>query len=202
PALPGHVELERERHILTAGAGVEVVARAPRAFEGLDLAHEDAVHQLAGGVGRVGIVGPEGSTLAPGGRPAGVEDDLLDANALEALVAGEIVNCQHPLHLPKPPEGRTENVKSYRAAGPQPYLPPSASEGPPGAGRRPRPPATARRRWRAAGHRGRPRAGSSARPAPRSGPRRRRERRRTAGPARPRTPAPRPTGSGPCRCPC
>ena len=55
PALPGHVELQRERRLLAAVAGVEVPARAAGALEGLDLADEDAVHQPAGVVGGVRV---------------------------------------------------------------------------------------------------------------------------------------------------
>ena len=58
PALAGHVELQLERdgvgRLLGDLADREVPARPAGALEGLDLAHEDAVHQLAGGVGRVG----------------------------------------------------------------------------------------------------------------------------------------------------
>ena len=57
PALAGHVELERERHLVAPVAGVEVPARAAGALERLDLADEDAVHQAAGAVGRLGVVG-------------------------------------------------------------------------------------------------------------------------------------------------
>ena len=53
PALAGHVELQRERRLLAAVAGVEVPARAAGALERLDLADEDAVHQAAGVVGRL-----------------------------------------------------------------------------------------------------------------------------------------------------
>ena len=48
PALPGHVELQRERRLVVAVAGREVPAGAAGAFERLDLADEDAVHQARG----------------------------------------------------------------------------------------------------------------------------------------------------------
>ena len=97
PALAGHVELHGEGHVVAAGAGVEVVAGATGALERLDLAHEDAVHELAGGVGRVGILRLEGR-LPPALPSAGVEHDLLDTDALEPRVACEIVDRQHLLH--------------------------------------------------------------------------------------------------------
>ena len=48
PALAGHVELQLERRLVVAVPVVEVAARAAGAFERLDLADEDAVHQRAG----------------------------------------------------------------------------------------------------------------------------------------------------------
>ena len=44
PTLAGHVELQRKRSL---GAGFEIPAGAPGAFERLDLAHKNAVHQAA-----------------------------------------------------------------------------------------------------------------------------------------------------------
>ena len=68
PALPGHVELERERRVVRTVAGLEVPARAAGALERLHLAHEDAVHQRARRVGRVGTRRASGA-VAP--RPPG-----------------------------------------------------------------------------------------------------------------------------------
>ena len=51
PALARHVELQLERRLVATAARVEVPARAARALEGLDLAHEDAVHEAPRAVG-------------------------------------------------------------------------------------------------------------------------------------------------------
>src|SRR5205085_9697378 len=53
PALPRHVELERERRLLV----VEVEGGATRALARLDLTGDDAVHQVAGPVARRGTLG-------------------------------------------------------------------------------------------------------------------------------------------------
>src|SRR5205814_4004770 len=55
PRLASHVELEGEGRFIR----VEVPDGAAGTLEGLDLTHEDAVHERAGPVGRVGIGGRE-----------------------------------------------------------------------------------------------------------------------------------------------
>ena len=102
PALPRHVELQRERRLLATVAGVEVPTRASRTFERLDLADEDAVHQAASRVGRVGILDPEPLPVVLGGltegRVARIEHDVFDLDALEPFVTGQFVDGQRPLH--------------------------------------------------------------------------------------------------------
>ena len=100
PALAGHVELQLERHVVRTGADGVVVAGASGPFEGLDLADEDAVHEATGGVGRIRILRAEAAALAISlarNRP-GVEEGLFQADANEAIIAGQIIGCQHALH--------------------------------------------------------------------------------------------------------
>ena len=88
PALAGHVELEGE-----GGLGVvEVPHRPPGALQRLDLADEDAVHHLAGGVGGVGPLGRELAGPAPRGEKlvAGILEAVLGAGPPETPVAGEV----------------------------------------------------------------------------------------------------------------
>ena len=103
PALAGHVELELERRLVRTLAGVEVPARAARALKRLDLAHEDAVHQLAGRVRRVGVGRLERVALRAvvAHGVAGIEDDFLDVDALEPRVAGQLLDRKDPLHRTK-----------------------------------------------------------------------------------------------------
>jgi hypothetical protein len=77
---------------LAGRADLEVVAGAPGPLERLDLAHEDAVHQGAGGVGRVGAVGLQAAGAPVGGRAAvaRVLDALEHVGPLEAVVAGQL----------------------------------------------------------------------------------------------------------------
>ena len=81
-------------------AGVEVPARTTRTLQGLDLAHEDAVHELTSGVGR--LVGGEVEGVALLLRAhhlvAGIEHRLFDVDALEPLVAGQLLDRQGALH--------------------------------------------------------------------------------------------------------
>ena len=99
PALPSHVELQRERRFLAAVAGVEVPARAAGAFERLDLADEDAVHQPAGTVGSLFVLDAEAALpLVAVAGVARIEDDVFDLDALEPLVTSQLVNRQDPLH--------------------------------------------------------------------------------------------------------
>ena len=96
PALPGHVELQLERRLVAAVAGVEVPAGAAGALERLDLADEDAVHQLRGRrratSASFGLKPPR--RFSPRTRRvAGVEDDVLDPDALEPLVPGQLVDA-------------------------------------------------------------------------------------------------------------
>ena len=100
PALAGHVELELERDRIALGADGEVPAGATGALERLDLAHEDAVHQAAGGIRRLVAVGaePGAGVVGQGDAVAGVEDEVLDAHALEPLVAGQLGDRHVSLH--------------------------------------------------------------------------------------------------------
>src|SRR2546430_11983686 len=63
--------------------------RSPRPLEGLDLADEDAVHHLAGGVGGVGPLGGEFARAAPLGEElvAGILEAVLGAGPPETPVA-------------------------------------------------------------------------------------------------------------------
>ena len=108
PALPGHVELQRERRFVAAVAGVEVPARPAGAFERLDLADEDAVHQTTSAVGRLVVLDAEAALalLAVAGV-ARIEDDVFDLDPFEALVSSQLVNRQDPLHREKFPLGLT-----------------------------------------------------------------------------------------------
>ena len=102
PALAGHVELELERRLVGAVAGLEVPARATGALERLDLAHEDAVHQRRGrrrarragpGLSFWGRGGPRllgRSSAVTRGSAAPV---MNDADADEAIVAGQILGA-------------------------------------------------------------------------------------------------------------
>ncbi len=96
PALPGHVELERERRLVVAVSRGEVPAGAAGAFERLDLADEDAVHQRAGGIGRVGARGHEPVVvpLAVGVRRARtrVGEALAHLDAEKRWIAGELLD--------------------------------------------------------------------------------------------------------------
>src|SRR5690606_6646285 len=103
PALAGHVELQLEGHLghalAVAATHLEVPAGAAGALERLDLAHEDAVHEGAGGVGRVGAVGGEPSRAAPllagAIRDAGgarVVEPLDERHPHEAGVAGQVLD--------------------------------------------------------------------------------------------------------------
>ena len=69
PALPGHVELQRERRLVVGVASREVPAGAAGALERLDLADEDAVHEGAGRIGRVGALGHEPVVVPLAARP-------------------------------------------------------------------------------------------------------------------------------------
>ncbi len=84
PALPGHVELHRQRSL---GSGV-VERRAPGALERLDLADEDAVHLPAGPVERLARLGIQTAILTQVVRPL-VGKALLGRDAVEATVAGQ-----------------------------------------------------------------------------------------------------------------
>ena len=112
PALAGHVELQRERRLVGAGAaalgGGEVPARAAGPFERLDLADEDAVHQGAGRVGGVAAVGGEavaGALELRGVRVAGaagawVGHAVAHRDGGEALVTGELLDREELSHQP------------------------------------------------------------------------------------------------------
>ena len=137
PALAGHVQLELEGSLVVAGTGVEVVAGAPRPLQGLDLAHEDGVHEAPGRIGGFLLLGGEAVAQLRGA--AGVEHHVLDADALEALVTGQIVDRQHPLHVdlldscwarvypgagPRPQRARDPNPPGDRAKPVSPGLRP------------------------------------------------------------------------------
>src|SRR5207302_6494709 len=105
PALPGHVELQLEGNLVAAGAHVVVPARATSALQRLQLAHEDAVHQVAGPLRRVwrARIEPPAAAGAVGLQPphgAGprVAERLLHLDAREALVPGQLLGRHVPLH--------------------------------------------------------------------------------------------------------
>jgi hypothetical protein len=105
PALAGHVELQLERHgvglLLGDLAHREVPARATGALERLDLADEDAVHQLAGGVGRIGARRHELARAAVGaGRVGGaaVGDPIHHVHPVEPGITSELVGGEDLLH--------------------------------------------------------------------------------------------------------
>ncbi len=105
PALAGHVELQLEGRLLATLAGLEVPAGPTGTLEGLDLAHEDAVHEGARRVGRVGQVGGEAVVLLAAGTTTGeatratrVVEALLVAETDEATVAGEQVGREELPH--------------------------------------------------------------------------------------------------------
>ena len=97
PALACHVELQRERCVVE----VEVVARATGAFECLDLADEDAMHQRAGPFGGRGAVDRHlGRTGVAQGdlRTARIEDAVFDLRAHEPFVSRELRFSEELLH--------------------------------------------------------------------------------------------------------
>ncbi len=110
PALPGHVELELERHTPVAAARLEVPTGAPRALERLDLTHEDAVHQAACAVGGLDDPGVEAVLAATGRheRVAGIEDHIFHGDAHEPIVSGEL-SRRHQL-----PHRTPTSVSAYR----------------------------------------------------------------------------------------
>src|SRR5947199_90400 len=79
-------ELELERHF--AGR-LEVEGGASGALEGLDLAHEDAVHAPPGPIGHILGVEHKVLLLATGRHRADVLEALLEGDAVEACVASE-----------------------------------------------------------------------------------------------------------------
>ncbi len=121
PALPGHVELQLEGDAgrgvgivgrALAGAGLEVPAGPAGPFEGLHLAHEDAVHQRPGRVGGVRVVDADGraalhratgSLILPRGL-AGVGEAILHRDPDEAVVSGQVGHRHVSLHEVPPLE--------------------------------------------------------------------------------------------------
>src|SRR5439155_16899232 len=100
-ALAGHVELELEGRFVV----VEVEAGATRALEGLDLAHEDAVHERTRPLGRRRPVGGHLGRAGVSGREARaprIEEGILDATADETLVSCQLGLGQELLHCPSP----------------------------------------------------------------------------------------------------
>ena len=133
PALAGHVELELEGHLgdalAVAAADLEVPARAAGALEGLDLADEDAVHQPAGGVGRVGTIGGEATRAVALGRAAAgdlrgarVVESLHHRHPDEAVVAGQILDGEGLPHA-----WFSSSLEYGSPMVPGPVMPPAAS---------------------------------------------------------------------------
>src|SRR5437667_6518540 len=126
PRLPGPVELELERHVLV----VEVERGAAGSFEGLELAHEDAVHQLAGPVGCRRALGLElgGAGVALGDlHLARIHHCFLDLHPDEARVASELLDGEDLLHPTATPSDASAPASSLVPMLPGPVMPPAAS---------------------------------------------------------------------------
>src|SRR5262249_462424 len=126
PRLTGHVELELERHVLV----VEVEGRAAGALERLELAHEDAVHQLTGPVGGGGTLGLElgRAGVALGHlRVARVRHRFLDLHPYEARVASKLLDGEDLLHPTATPSDASAPASSPVPMLPGPVMPPAAT---------------------------------------------------------------------------
>src|SRR6185369_4944886 len=93
---------------LCAGARVEVVACAPGALQGLDLADEDAVHQGPSGI--AGVLARRREAIAAAGLLARLEHGARIAHAfaigdrVEPLVAGQLLDREELSHVKSPME--------------------------------------------------------------------------------------------------
>src|SRR5207247_741065 len=100
--------------------------RAAGAFQRLDLADEDVVHQLPGGVGGVvpfGRESPGGLSLFPRRLVAGIVDPFLELPAPEPPVAGQVGGRVALPHI----RTSSELVAGAAPRLPGPAIPPAAT---------------------------------------------------------------------------